>query len=75
MGSNMASAANIALTALQQDGYSKARAGGLLRATMSLVVGLASGGGSSANTHFGPVTEDALEVWLTGIQASKRQAG
>lgn len=68
MGDNMSAAAEIVLGRLADDGHDRARAGGLLRATVALVVGLATGGGSSAEANLGPVAADALEVWLTGVR-------
>ncbi len=67
VGPNMAAAAEICIAQLVADGISPDRAGALLRATFALVFGLAAAGGESAETHFGPMAGDALEVWLRGV--------
>lgn len=72
MGPNMSAAAGAAVDLLVADGHERSRAGGLLRATVALVVGLAAGGGSSAEAELGSVASDAIEIWLVGISHAAR---
>lgn len=67
VGPNMREAAGICIDKLADQGCDRARAAGLLRATVAMVIGLQVTGGESADTAFGPIAQDAVEVWLRGV--------
>lgn len=68
MGPNMTSIGATCVERLVAEGVDQARAGGLLRATVALVVGLAASGGDSAEERLGPIVDDAVEIWLAGVE-------
>ena len=67
MGPHMRETADIVVERFEVEGVSRLRAGGLLRATVALVVGLFTGGGQTAEVELGAVAQDAIEIWLSGV--------
>lgn len=72
MGANMDAASAVCLSKLEADGYDRLRAGGLLRATVALVIGLAVTGQGNDDHVLGPLAEDAVDIWLRGLEKPGR---
>ena len=69
VGPHMAAGAQRCVSALVADGLAPERAGGVLRATMALDIGLHITGGASATEEISPMASDAIEIWLRGVAA------